>query len=293
MDELTSEAAPLIREAVETSRAPSRTARGTALHRAAHQVLEGGAVFCDPFACAILGDTPEHIAAQEGARLERRPMRLFIAARSRFADEAMTAAYERGTREMVVLGAGLDTFALRHADADLRVFEVDHPATQAWKRERLAEAGLPLPSPLVFVPVDFEGDRLGDRLREHGFDVTRAACFSWLGVVPYLTREAIEETLRLIARVPDGEVVFDYSEPLERYTAEGRARATALAERVAAAGEPFVTFCERPDLHGLLRRLGFTELEDHEPGDIAVRYLGVRPVDAPRRRGPHLLRARR
>jgi methyltransferase (TIGR00027 family) len=271
----------------------SRTARGTALHRAAHQVLEAGAIFTDPFAVAVLGEEASTIAAQEDARPERRLMRLFIASRSRFADDAAAAAYVRGTRQVVVLGAGLDTFALRNPHADLRVFEVDHPSTQLWKRGQLAQARLVAPQTLEFVPVDFESDALRDRLRAHGFDANLPAFFSWLGVVPYLTRGAIEDTLRLIAEVPGGEVVFDYSEPLERYSAEARGRAEELASRVAAAGEPFVTFFEREDLHALLGNAGFSDIEDLGAADISARYFGVRREDAPRRHGPHLLRARR
>lgn len=271
----------------------SRTARGTALHRAAHQILEAGAIFADPFAIAVLGDEGLTIAGQEGARPERRPMRLFVAARSRFADDAAAAAYARGTRQVVVLGAGLDTFALRNGHANLRVFEVDHPATQLWKRAQLAQAGLVAPATLEFVPVDFEVDTLGDCLHDHGFDGDAPAFFSWLGVVPYLTRGAIEDTLHLVAGVPDGEVVFDYSEPLQRYSDETRGRAEALATRVAAAGEPFVTFFERDELHDLLRAVGFSEIDDLEAADIAVRYFGVGRDGASRRHGPHLLRARR
>jgi methyltransferase (TIGR00027 family) len=271
---------------------PSRTARGTALHRAAHQVLDNAAIFVDPFACAILGETPEAVAEHEGARPERARMRQFVAARSRFAEDAIAAAWTRGTRQAVVLGAGLDTFALRNPHDGLRVFEVDHPSTQAWKRARLAEAGIALPASLVFVPVNFEEDALEDRLRACGFDPAQPASFSWLGVVPYLTREAITRTLAFIGSVPDGEVVFDYSEPLERYSDEARVRADALAARVAAAGEPFVTFFDPSDLHDLLRRCGFTEIEDLGLIEIAARYLRIVPAEGARRRGPHLLRAR-
>ena len=119
---------------------PSQTAQRAAAHRAAHQLLEHGRIFHDPLAVQILGESPGTIAREAAANPERRGMRLFIAARARFAESAVAAAVQRGVRQLVVLGAGLDTFAYRNPHADLRVFEVDHPATQAWKRQRLAEA---------------------------------------------------------------------------------------------------------------------------------------------------------
>ena len=202
---------------------PSRTALRAAAHRAAHQVIEGGRVFADPLAVAVLGEAP---GAVFGADLERpatRSMRLFIAARSRFAEESLAAAVARGVRQYVVLGAGLDTFAHRNpfAEAGLRVFEVDYPATQAWKRERLAAAGLVTPTSLTFAPVDFERQTLAEGLANAGFDPAAPAFFSWLGVTVYLTRAAVMETLAFIAARPAGsEVVFDYGEPVSSYPPE-------------------------------------------------------------------------
>src|SRR4051794_19454026 len=243
---------------------PSLTARRAAAHRVAHQVLEGGAVFADPLAAAILGEDPAAVAAAPRADPGGRGLRLFIAARSRVAEDALGAAVARGVRQAVVLGAGLDTLALRdpHPGTGLRIFEVDHPATQAWKRERLAQAGLEWPATLTFVPVDFERERLAAALRAAGFRDDRPAFFVWLGVVPYLTREAITSTLGAIAAVPGAEVVFDYAEPEDRLAPEGRAPAAALAERVAAAGEPLVSRLDPAELDRALRGLGFAEVED-------------------------------
>jgi methyltransferase (TIGR00027 family) len=134
--------------------------------RAIHQILEGGAIFKDPFASRILDEQTatslNGIAADESLR----PMRLLIATRSRFSEDALALCVARGVRQIVVLGAGLDTFSLRNpfADAGVRVFEVDYPATQAWKRERLKEAGLPTPASLTFAPVDFERQSLAEGL---------------------------------------------------------------------------------------------------------------------------------
>jgi methyltransferase (TIGR00027 family) len=194
---------------------PSRTALATAFHRAAHQVLEQGRIFADPLALRILGADAQTIVRQAEEDPSGRHMRLFIAVRARFAEDALAVAIEGGVRQVVVLGAGLDTYAYRNPFADrLPVFEVDHPATQAWKRQRLRDAGIPLPSSLTFVPVDFEREALAERLAMAGFDRTQHTFFSWLGVVPYLNQEAVWSTLAFIASLPNGAHVVFLSAPL-------------------------------------------------------------------------------
>jgi methyltransferase (TIGR00027 family) len=172
------------------------------------------------------------------------------------------------------------------------VFEVDHPATQAWKRERLAAAGLAPPPGLTFAPVDFERETLAAGLAAAGFDPGELAFFLWLGVVPYLTVEAIGETLGFIAGLgPGAEVVFDYSEPLSSMPADRAAALAVLAERVAALGEPWLSYFTPADLHGRLRGLGLGEIEDLGPREIAVRYLGA-PAGRAASAGGHVIRAR-
>src|SRR5262249_39234406 len=136
-------------------------------------------------------------------------LRAFVAARSRYAEDELSLAVERGARQYVILGAGLDTFAYRnpYPEGALRVFEVDYPATQVWKRARLKEVGIPLPRDLKFAPVDFEKRALSalpDGLREAGYDPNLGSFFSWLGVAPYLTVEGVMTTLRFIASAPKG-----------------------------------------------------------------------------------------
>src|SRR5215470_14193166 len=187
---------------------PSSTARGAAAYRAIHQTHEGAAIFRDPFAVRILDAETRATLDEMAADPSRRGMRLFIVARSRFSEEALAASVARGTRQVVVLGAGLDTFSLRNPHPDVRVFEVDFPATQTWKREQLERAGITPPGSLVFAPVDFERQSLAEGLANAGFDPGRPAFFQWLGVVPYLTHEAISSTLDYIASVPEAAVVF-------------------------------------------------------------------------------------
>jgi methyltransferase (TIGR00027 family) len=271
---------------------PSRTARGAAMHRAVHQVLEGGRIFADPLALRILGENAEGIAGNAEKYADGRRMRIFIAVRTRFAEDALAAAVERGVRQLVVLGAGLDTYAWRGAMRDrLRVFEVDHPATQAWKRQLLADARLPLPACLTFAPVDFERQTLADGLDAAGFDPKQATFFTWLGVVPYLTEEAIWSTLGFIASLPNSaHVVFDYSNPPDSLSPEMRAHHDRLAERVARAGEAFVTWFESGQLRARLTDLGFSEIEDLGPAEFAARYFPHRAASVPKR-GGHILRA--
>ena len=129
--------------------------------------------------------------------MESRYMRAFFAVRSRYAEDQLAEALKRGVTQYVVLGAGLDTFAYRnpYAGRDLRVFEVDHPATQAWKRNRLETTGIPVPADLTYVPVDFEKRAVPECLSEAGFQRNAPTFFSWLGVTPYLTPEAFNATV--------------------------------------------------------------------------------------------------
>ena len=272
---------------------PSRTAMAAAMHRAAHQQQEHGRVFADPLAVKIVGKEGVDDLEAWGTTPHRRPMRLFIAARHRVAEDRLTIAVAAGTRQIVIVGAGLDTTALRqlHGETGVRYFEVDHPATQAWKRERLAETGLDLPAALVFAPVDFERQTLAGGLAEAGFDATKPAFFIWLGVVPYLTEAAIFTTLGMIAGVPGAEVVFDYANPpgqLDPVLRESHARRAA---NVAAIGEPWLSFFDSDDLAGRLKALGAAEIDDLGPEEIRRRVFG-NPEPSPFRRGGHILWAR-
>jgi len=273
---------------------PSRTAWMAATHRAAHQVLERGFIFHDPLALTILGQDAETVARDAQAHPERRGMRAFIAARAHLAETALAAGVEqRDVTQLVVLGAGLDTFAYRNPlQGRLRVFEIDHPATQAWKRRRLTEAEIAVPHGVVYAPIDFEREALLDGLTAAGFDPARRTFFMWLGVVPYLTVEAIRTTLADIGGLPGGaEVVFDYADPPAALSDEARAAHQTRAARVAAIGEPWLTYFEPPVLHALLTELGFTEIEDLGPPGLAARYWPGAERSIPER-GGHVVLAR-
>jgi methyltransferase (TIGR00027 family) len=275
---------------VMRDRQPSEMARGAAAYRAIHQTLEGGAIFKDQFALRIVDD--ETAARLNEINAERR-MRLLIAARSRFSEDTIANCVACGVRQVVVLGAGLDTFSLRNPYADLgvRVFEVDHPATQVWKRDRIRAAGLFAPPSLVFAPIDFERESLGEGLTRAGFNVDAPAFFQWLGVVMYLTKDAVSTTLKFICELPHASVVFDYTEPFQNYPAERRASIMARAERAAASGEPWLSLFEPAELHELLRCAGFKEIEDLGASEIAERFFGGLGQDIMRGPGPHIVRA--
>jgi methyltransferase (TIGR00027 family) len=269
---------------------PSRTAHAAAAHRAAHQLLEQGRVFADALALPILGEPAEAIRRDAAAHPQSRRMRLFIAVRTRFAEDALARAVQGGVGQLVVLGAGLDTFAYRNPYEGLRVFEVDHPATQAWKRRRLDEAGIALPPSLTFAPVDFERETLAEGLAAAGFDSARPAFFTWLGVVPYLTEDAIFRTLAMIASLPAGtRVVFDYADPPASLPPAARARHEARAAHVAELGEAWVSYFEPSALAARLGELGFSEIEDLGPPQIARRYFPTRADPLPDRGGHVIL----
>ena len=271
---------------------PSRTARAAAFHRAAHQVLEHGRIFTDPLALRILGEDADAIDREAEQHPTRRRMRIFIAVRTRFTEDALAAAVKRGVRQLVVLGAGLDTYAYRGTCRDrLRIFEVDHPATQAWKRQLLADAGIPLPPCLTFAPINFERETLAKGLEAAQFDPAKQSFFTSLGVVPYLTEEAVWSTLAFIANLPNGaHVVFDYSDPPASLPAEWRAGHEKRAAHVAESGEAWLSYFEADALRAKLADIGFSEIEDLGPPQIASRYFPYPALYLPDK-GGHILRA--
>ena len=276
---------------------PSGTAFRVALRRAAHQLHDAPPlVFTDPFAVRIVG--PE--AVQELAHIpdtRLRPysaaMRAWVVARARFAEDVLalamistpsedSAAEDRHSGHLpvmqyLVLGAGLDTFALRNPHPRLRVFEVDHPATQAWKLDKLRAAALALPASATLAPVDFELQKLEGELLAAGFDPLVRTITAWLGVVPYLTLDAFRSTSSFLGRLPEGSaVVFDYGQPREVLPAEEQLMRDSLASRVAQVGEPFQLFFTPPALQLELEAAGLRVVEDLGRDELNERYFAGR-----------------
>jgi methyltransferase (TIGR00027 family) len=257
---------------------PSRTAVGVALRRAVHQLRDAPLVFADPIAVPLLGESfADRLRADASGRDSGFSIafRAFLVARSRYAEDNLRTAVRAGVRQYVLLGAGLDTFAYRNPYPDLRVFEVDHPATQAWKRDLLARAKIAEPANLTFVGVDFEAQSLPEELLRAGFALEAPAYFAWLGVVPYLTLSAFRTTLSFIAARPEGSgVTMDYGQPRSALSVLERITRDALAARVRWSGEPFQLFFSVPEMANELR--SFTHLEDLGSAEVNARYFAGR-----------------
>jgi len=271
---------------------PSRTALMIARQRAAHQVLDHGSILDDPFAMKILREDEKDVLQFANKHPLASIGRLFTAARSRIAEDALSRAVERGIRQMVILGAGLDTFALRNPHGGLEIYEVDHPATQAWKLERLAEAQIALPTWLTLVPVDFELDNVGEKLATAGFQQNAPAFFSWLGVVPYLTQDAIRRALDYMSSIQNSEVVFDYMEPAEAFSEELRRIEKARAEQLEKIGERSDSRFEPAAIAAILHSHGFCDLEDIDFQQIASRFGSAVQGLAPGHAGLHVVDAK-
>jgi methyltransferase (TIGR00027 family) len=258
---------------------PSRTALRVAMRRAAHQLFDNPKVLDDPIALRIIGpNAAAKLEAGRGTEVTRfaGALRAFMAARSRFAEDSLARSIGRGVKQYVVLGAGLDTFAYRnpYGESALRVFEVDHPATQEWKRLQLAKARIAIPSSVTFAPVDFERQTLSEGLRLAHFDSTKATFFSWLGVTMYLTEDAVMSTFQFVGSTPrGGGVAFDYALPRSSLNWFGRLALDAMMWRVAKAGEPFRTFFDPTELAERLRGLGFMSIEDVGGDELNERYF--------------------
>lgn len=261
------------------------------------QIADEPRILSDPVVSSLIGVTAEELAGSTESTEDRpgsgttyRPRRLFFAARARFAEDRIAAVAAAGVRQVVILGAGLDTFAYRNSNPDLRIFEVDHPATQAWKRDRLAAAEIAVPPSLTLVPVDFETDTLAARLASAGFSRTEPAIFVWLGVVFYLTLDAVRRTLTYIAnQAPASEIIFDYLHPAD--TDADRERLREREARVAAAGEPWFSYFTPTDIGAQLHSLGLPVIDDYSAAQLVDGYL-----DGPaefQHRTPHALRASR
>ena len=257
---------------MRTGRA-SKTALRVAIRRAAHQLVDQPTVLDDPIAVRLIGQGYARDMERAMHKVAR-DFRCYIAARSRYVEDRLADAVAREVTQYVVLGAGLDTFAYRNPFAALRVFEVDFPATQQWKRALLAEAAIELPADLTFVPLDFEHQTLAEELAKAGFDNQKPAFFGWVGVVPYLTLETFRATLGVVAQLPAASAVsFDYVSSPKTLSPERRKVFDGLSKRVAAAGEPFRLFLLPEKLAQELRRAGFRRVEQVDSDGLNERYF--------------------
>ena len=197
--------------------------------------------------------------------------------RSRYAEDALQEAIGHGCRQYVILGAGLDSWALRHREPGVTVFELDQPATQQWKLARIRSRLGRLPAGLIAVPIDLERESVADVLPAHGFDRRGLAFVSWLGTIPYLTPSAIEGTFASLAMIcaPGSRVAFDYFQPKATMSPADLTLFETLDEG-GRRGEPMRTFLSPDEVATMLQAAGFDVVEDLSAAEIRVRYLAGR-----------------
>lgn len=259
----------------------SHTAQHMALIRAAHQLLDTPLILADPIALPLVGTEGVAQIRAGGIKIHssvQRHLRAFAVARSRIVEDELAQAVARGVRQFVILGAGLDTFAYRNPHSQLKVFEVDHPDTQAMKRERLAACGVTPPPTLTFVSIDFETDDLGERLYGAGFQTQQPTLFSWLGVSMYLEREAVQRIFQFVqtATASGSALIFDYIEPLSTAPPMRQLKLRVLAGLLALKGEPWRSYFDPQELVQKLIANGYRQIEDWDAEKINSRFFTER-----------------
>jgi methyltransferase (TIGR00027 family) len=294
----------------------SLTALGTSLMRAVHTRLDRPALISDPWGDRLITDAEREALLEFGVRglapaarqqlealepeeavaalVRAHPSYGAIVMRARYAEDALASAVGRGVRQYVMVGAGLDSFALRRPDfaRDVEIFEIDHPATQSFKLDRLRECGVVRPEGVRYVAADLSVEGLDVALDRCGFDHRQCSFFAWLGVTAYLSRDANLQTLRAIADcgAPGSELVFTYLE--RRYLESPDVEAVALRETFASVGEPWVCGFDPTQLSDDLRAAGLLLVEDLGEQEQRERYCADREDSLAPSPGEHIARAR-
>ncbi len=273
----------------------SFTAQGLAYMRAYHAMHDNPKIFDDSLAYHLFTEDeraffenawsqvpklydPDRAASIAWTLQTITPGPSMTLGRSRYTEDNLEEAVGQGIKQYVILGAGFDTFAFRRPEIleKLQVYEVDHPATQAFKRDRLAKAGWEQPVQLHFVPVDFEQESLAEALTRSSYDPQARSFFSWLGVTYYLTHDAVFTTLRTITNLaPAGSaVIFDYLDT-DAFIPEKAAKRVKILIRDTRqiADESMITGFDPPALAADLARLGLRLQEDLNPSDIGKRHF--------------------
>ena len=267
----------------EVGSGPGYTATLAAVGRAVHTASDKPKLLEDHLALGLAGDAGAALLAELTKQLpgdSRDTFGLLFAMRARFVEDAVDAAIQDGIAQYVILGAGLDSFAYRRGDLRLRlkIFEVDRAGAQAWKRRRLGEMGVAMPSSVSFVPLDHEADDLRAALMKAGIDFSAPAIVSAMALSQYLAQPAIETLLSLAGSFPAGSrLVMTYVVPASELTeleAEGLKWTRSQAE---ARGELFLSMFRPDQIDALIRRSGFRRVEHLGPRELHARFLSERP----------------
>jgi len=261
----------------------SFTALTAAAARAAHLIVDQEPwIFADGLAAQLLGEQAEELISYHklhGTHPVLAGARVQVTCRSRYTEDALSRAVSRGVGQYVILGAGLDSFAYRAGLAGrVRVFEVDHPATQDWKRRALAAAQVPVPEAVTFVAVDLATDSLAGPLLAAGFDTAAPALVSWLGVTMYLTPDAVADIMTAVGRLAPGtELVADYMLPAGLRDEAGAVYGELVAQAAAERGEPWLSCFAPGEMTDMVRRAGFREVRNVRQRDAIPAGLWQRP----------------
>jgi len=261
----------------------SFTALTAAAARAAHLIVDQEPwIFADGLAAQLLGEQAEELISYHklhGTHPVLAGARVQVTCRSRYTEDALSRAVSRGVGQYVILGAGLDSFAYRAGLAGrVRVFEVDHPATQDWKRRALAAAQVPVPEAVTFVAVDLATDSLAGPLLAAGFDTAAPALVSWLGVTMYLTPDAVADIMTAVGRLAPGtELVADYMLPAGLRDEAGAVYGELVAQAAAERGEPWPSCFAPGEMADMARRAGFREVRNVRQRDAIPAGLWQRP----------------
>ena len=261
---------------------PSQTMVQTAILRAVHQLLDRPLIFVDPIAVGLVPEASEQqilASAAEFCSPSMQLRRASMVVRSRFAEDRLAAAAERGVRQYIIVASGLDTFPWRQPPfaRDMRIFATDLPSSLAWARDRFRKRGLSEPSNLIFVPVDLEERQLKQRLINSGLAPDEPIFCSALGIVQFLTSNAVDDLLMFTALAPRGsEITFSFSPPDEEVEGLGLIELRNSVARGESFGEPWLTRLRPQPLIERLKHLGFAGIVHLTPELVGRRYTSGR-----------------
>ena len=268
---------------------PHSTARATAAIRAMHLLYDQPVVFNDPYALQFTSPVFRRVCKNQFFPwlLRRRsisellrPITAQLLSRAKYTEEKLEQAVSNGIFQYVIIGAGFDSFCLRRPGfaTALRIFEIDHPATQQMKRNRLMEILDSSPEGVEFLAVDLEQRTVADALTASSFLKNEKAFFSWLGTVPYLSEDAVFMVLRDLAEfaMHGSEIVFDYLIPTSLMTAEERHTLGKGMRIIAWLGEPVKSFFDPDTFQDDVSRLGYYIFENQSPADQNQKFFSDR-----------------